>query len=220
MSVRQGKPGQAARMTRGPALSRCPEALVVAASTGGLQALSTLLASLGATIARIPVFVVLHMPVGFEASVTAHIARISRMKVRAAIHGEAVRPGLIYFAPPERHLELAREKGVAKLVLHDGPAINFCKPSADHLFRSAAEVYGRAVIAVVLSGMGADGCAGAAAIVEMGGHVLAQDEESSAVWGMPAAVVEAGHAMAAMPLEDIAGYIGRALLSPPDGAAA
>lgn len=197
-----------------------PEALVVAASTGGLEALSSMLAGLGAAIARVPVFVVLHMPRGFEGSVTSHVARMCGRETCVAGNGEAVRAGVVYFAPPERHLEIVREKGRVLLRLHDGPALHFCKPAADHLFRSAAHVYGRDLVGVVLSGMGADGCAGAADIVREGGQVLAQDEESSAVWGMPGAVIEAGHAMAPMRLEDIAGWIARALQQRSGGAVA
>ncbi len=191
--------------------ARRPEAIVVAASTGGPQALAALFSELGKMIATVPVFVVLHMPEHFTDVVTAQIERMSGCATWAPKDGEIAKCGNIYFAPGSRHLVLKQAGLSVSMRLDDGPAINFCRPSADKLFSSAAEIYGRSLIGIVLSGMGNDGCAGAARIVETGGLVVAQDKETSAVWGMPAAVVGAGLASRVLPIDCIAGHVGRLL---------
>ncbi len=203
-----------------PRSMRRPEAIVVAASTGGPQALATLFSELGKMISSVPVYVVLHMPEHFTDVVTAQIERMSGCVTRAPKDGEVAKCGHIYFAPGSRHLALVQAGPSVSMRLDAGPAINFCRPSADKLFSSAAEVYGRSLIGIVLSGMGSDGCIGAAKIVETGGVVVAQDKETSAVWGMPAAVVEAGLASHVLPIDWIAGHVGRLLKGESAGVAA
>jgi two-component system chemotaxis response regulator CheB len=105
---------------------------------------------------------------------------------------ELLVPGQVYIAPGGRHLQVAGQRGGIRAVLDDGPAINFCKPSVDVLFHSAAQMLGSAVIGVVLTGMGTDGASGAGAIHAAGGAVFAQDEASSVVWGMPGAAYRTG----------------------------
>ena len=102
-----------------------------------------------------------------------------------AVDGEPVNAGSVYIAPGGKHMRVVRSNGTAAIALDDGPLINFCKPAVDPLFASAAEVWGHKALALVLTGMGSDGLLGAKAIVAAGGHVLAQDEASSVVWGMP-----------------------------------
>jgi two-component system chemotaxis response regulator CheB len=132
------------------------------------------------------------------------------LPVREAAEGEPVRPGTIYIARGNWHLEVvASSRGAANNTLHltQGPLENHCRPAVDVLFRSAAAVYGSGVLAVVLTGMGSDGMNGSRFIRAQGGSVLAQDQQSSAVWGMPGSVVNAGLAHKVLPLNAIASEI-------------
>jgi two-component system chemotaxis response regulator CheB len=116
---------------------------------------------------------------------------------------ETVKPGHIYLAPGGRHMRLARKGTGAVIALDDGPAVNFCKPAVDPLFASAVEVWQGGVLAVILTGMGSDGMRGGKQIVAAGGNVIAQDEASSVVWGMPGAAAHAGICAAILPLQQI-----------------
>jgi two-component system chemotaxis response regulator CheB len=186
-----------------------PRVLVIGASTGGPQALGTLMASLGSVIDRAPVLITQHMPPTFTAILSEHLARVSGRPAREAQDGEPVLAGNIYVAPGGRHLRVARIDGTAVAQVDNGPAVNFCKPAVDPLFASAAKVWGGWNLALVLTGMGSDGTEGAAEIVAAGGNVVAQDEASSVVWGMPGSVAHAGHCAAVLPLERMAGTITR-----------
>jgi two-component system chemotaxis response regulator CheB len=132
--------------------------------------------------------------------------------VREAIDGEPVLAGTTYLAPGGRHMKVERRSGTAVIVLDDGPQVNFCKPAVDPLFSSAAEVWGSWNMAVILTGMGHDGAQGAADIVAGGGCVIAQDEASSVIWGMPGAAVEAGVCSAVLPLDQIGPQVVRSFL--------
>ncbi|MCB1541837.1 MAG: chemotaxis protein CheB [Rhodoblastus sp.] len=184
-----------------------PRALVVGASTGGPQALAALLPRIGPRLKHIPVVIVLHMPTNFTDVVTGQIAQLTGQPTSAAINGEELRPGHIYFAPGETHLKIVRVGPYYALAHFDGPPENFCKPAVDVLFRSAADAYGAGVLGVVLTGMGSDGLDGSRRIVEAGGSVIVQDEASSAVWGMPGAVARAGLAAAVAPVSQLADAI-------------
>ena len=164
---------------------------------------------IGGVIERAPVLVTQHMPPTFTAILAEHIARIAKCPVREAKDGEEVNAGAIYLAPGGKHMTVARRDGVAVIVIEDGPPVNFCKPAVDPLFSSAAAVWGSKALALVLTGMGADGLAGAREIVAAGGHVLAQDEASSVVWGMPGQVAHAGLCSAVLPLSEIAPKLNR-----------
>jgi two-component system chemotaxis response regulator CheB len=129
--------------------------------------------------------------------------------VREATHGEAVRAGRILVAPGGRHMRVVRQNGEVHIALDNGPLINFCKPAVDPLFSSAAAAWGSGALALVLTGMGSDGTRGAAEIVAAGGGVIAQDEESSVVWGMPGSAANAGLCSALLPLDQIAPKIVR-----------
>lgn len=197
-----------------------PSALFIGASTGGPQALATLFKELTPHLDAVPVFVVLHMPTDFTSVVVGQIERLTGRSTIVAKHGESPRPGSVYFAPGGTHMRLLR-LGASLVICHkDSAPENFCKPSVDVLFRSAAAVYGPSTLGLVLTGMGSDGLAGSRAIVAAGGSVIAQDEASSVVWGMPRAVAQAGLASAVLPLSRIAATIG-CLLSGvrPQGAA-
>jgi two-component system chemotaxis response regulator CheB len=181
-----------------------PRVLLIGASTGGPQALNGLAAQLAGVLERAPVLITQHMPATFTAILAEHLARIAKSPVREGKDGEEVNAGTIYLAPGGKHMKVARRNGIAVISVADGPLINFCKPAVDPLFSSAAEVWGPKVLALVLTGMGSDGLRGAQAIVAAGGNVLAQDEASSVVWGMPGQVAHAGICSAILPLADIA----------------
>jgi two-component system chemotaxis response regulator CheB len=181
-----------------------PRALVIGSSTGGPQALMSVVAEIGPVIDRFPVLITQHMPPTFTTILAEHLARASNRPAREAIDGEAVRPGHIYLAPGGRHMRVVRHGGETAIVLDDGPPVNFCKPAVDPLFSSAIEVWQGATLALILTGMGSDGMRGGKDIVAAGGSVIAQDEATSVVWGMPGAAAHAGICSAVLPLNQIA----------------
>jgi two-component system, chemotaxis family, protein-glutamate methylesterase/glutaminase len=180
-----------------------PRALLIGSSTGGPQALAVIIQKLPAVIDRAPVLITQHMPPTFTTVLAEHLSRIGNRGAHEAEDGEPVLAGGIYVAPGGRHMRIARDRNGIRIVLGDDPPINFCRPSVDPLFASAAEVWGSSTLAVVLTGMGSDGCRGAADIAAAGGSVIAQDEASSVVWGMPRAVAQAGICSAILPLTEI-----------------
>jgi two-component system chemotaxis response regulator CheB len=181
-----------------------PRVLLIGSSTGGPQALMTLVAEIGAVIDRFPVLITQHMPPTFTTILAEHLARASHRPAREAVDGEIVKAGQIYLAPGGRHMRVSRHGSEAAIVLDDGPPVNFCKPAVDPLFTSAIDVWQGAILGVVLTGMGSDGMRGGKDIVAAGGNVIAQDEASSVVWGMPGAVANAGICAAILPLGQIA----------------
>jgi len=181
-----------------------PRVLLIGSSTGGPQALMTLVAELGAVIDRVPVLITQHMPPTFTTILAEHLARASRRPAHEAVDGESVKAGRIYLAPGGRHMRIARRGGDTVIALDDGAPINFCKPAVDPLFSSAIEIWQGGIMAVVLTGMGSDGMRGGKEIVAAGGSVIAQDEASSVVWGMPGAAANAGICAAVLPLLQIA----------------
>ena len=189
-----------------------PRALVIGSSTGGPQALTALLEKLTAAVDRAPVLITQHMPPTFTAVLAEHLRRVSGRGAHEAEDGEPVLAGGIYLAPGGRHMRVMRDGDIVKIALGDDPPINFCKPSVDPLFSTAAAVWGSSVLAVVLTGMGSDGTQGAADIAAAGGSVVAQDEATSVVWGMPRSVAQAGLCSAVLPLDQIPGKVLRLLL--------
>jgi two-component system, chemotaxis family, protein-glutamate methylesterase/glutaminase len=192
-----------------------PRVLLIGASTGGPQALNRLVVQIDAVLQRAPVLITQHMPPTFTAVLAEHLARVSKFPVREAIDGEEVNARTIYLAPGGKHMKVARRDGTAVIVVDDGPMVNFCKPAVDPMFASAAEVWGSKALALVLTGMGSDGLAGAKEVVAAGGHVIAQDEETSVVWGMPGQVTNAGLCSAVLPLPEIGGRITRLFTGEP-----
>jgi two-component system chemotaxis response regulator CheB len=188
---------------------QAPRALLIGSSTGGPQALMTLVAELGPVIDRFPVLITQHMPPTFTTILAEHLARSSQRPAREAVDGEVVRAGQIYLAPGGRHMRVVRNGTDAVIALDDGLPVNFCKPAVDPLFISAIDVWQAGVMAVVLTGMGSDGMRGGKEIVAAGGSVIAQDEASSVVWGMPGAAANAGICAAVLPLNQIAPKIAR-----------
>ena len=195
-----------------PFSNSTPRILLIGASTGGPQALQKLIARLDPITESAPILVTQHMPPTFTTILAEHLARASARPVREAVDGEPVLAGTIYLAPGGRHMRVARHKGAAVIALDDGPHINFCKPAVDPLFSSAAEVWGAWNMAVILTGMGHDGTHGAADIVAGGGSVIAQDEATSVIWGMPGSAVESGVCSAVLPLDQIGPRVVRSFL--------
>lgn len=180
-----------------------PRVLLIGSSTGGPQALNALIGKITGVVDRAPVLITQHMPPTFTAILAEHLERLIKKPVREAQDGEEIAPGTVYIAPGGKHMSIVRRDGAAMAALDDGPLINFCKPAVDPLFFSAAQVWGNKVLALVLTGMGSDGLNGAHAVVAAGGHVLAQDEATSVVWGMPGQVAHAGLCSAVLPLAEI-----------------
>src|SRR5205085_1381537 len=173
-----------------------PRVLLIGSSTGGPQALNAILGAIGRVIDNAPVLITQHMPPTFTTILAEHLARTSGRPAAEARDGELIRAGHIYVAPGGLHMRVARRDGLPVIGLDDGPPVHFCKPAVDPLFASAAAVWGSWNLALVLTGMGADGARGAAQLVAAGGGVIAQDEASSVVWGMPGRVAQAGLASA------------------------
>ena len=189
-----------------------PRVLLIGASTGGPQALTKMVARLDAVAGSAPVLITQHMPPTFTTILAEHLARAGARPVREAVDAEPVLAGTMYLAPGGKHMRVARRDGTAVIMLDDGPPVHFCKPAVDPLFSSAAEVWGSWNLAVILTGMGTDGTDGAAAIAAAGGSVIAQDEASSVVWGMPGSAVHAGICSAVLPLDQIAPKVARMFL--------
>jgi two-component system chemotaxis response regulator CheB len=186
-----------------------PRVLVIGASTGGPQALTGLMKELRGVIDDFPVLITQHMPPTFTTILAEHIARVSGKPAREAMDGHEINSGNIYLAPGGKHMTVARRDGIAVTEVTDDPPINFCKPAVDPMFASAASVWGQWVLGLVLTGMGADGLQGSKRIVAGGGAVIAQDEATSVIWGMPGQVAQAGLASAILPLDQIAATITR-----------
>jgi two-component system, chemotaxis family, protein-glutamate methylesterase/glutaminase len=181
-----------------------PRVLLIGSSTGGPQALMSVVSEIGPVIDRFPVLITQHMPPTFTTILAEHLARSSNRPAHEAIDGEAVKAGHIYLAPGGRHMRVVRQGTGAAIALDDGPAINFCKPAVDPLFSSAIDVWQGSTLALILTGMGADGTRGGKDIVAAGGSVVVQDEATSVVWGMPGAAAHAGICAAVLPLNQIA----------------
>jgi two-component system, chemotaxis family, protein-glutamate methylesterase/glutaminase len=186
-----------------------PRVLLIGSSTGGPQAVNAVINGIGAVIDQAPVLITQHMPPTFTTIFAEHLARASGRPVAEAQHGEPVCAGHIYVAPGGHHMRVVRGDNGAQITLDDGAPINFCKPAVDPMFSSAAAVWGGSSLALVLTGMGSDGARGAAEIVAAGGGVVAQDEATSVVWGMPGSVANAGLCSAILPLDQIAPRIVR-----------
>lgn len=186
-----------------------PRVLLIGSSTGGPQALTSLVVRLGPVLDRAPVLITQHMPPTFTTILAEHLARASGRTAHEAIDGEAVVAGTIYLAPGGRHMSVTRRNGQPAIALDDGPLINFCRPAVDPLFSSAVQIWGGGILALVLTGMGSDGTHGAQDVAAAGGSVIAQDEATSVVWGMPGAAANAGVCSAVLPLDQIGAKIVR-----------
>lgn len=180
-----------------------PRAILIGSSTGGPQALATLIKGLVPIIDRVPVMIVQHMPPIFTATLAEHLGRFAGKPAREAINGEPLKAGMIYVAPGGKHLALIKRDHGVEVVIDDSAPIHFCKPAVDALFLSASAALDGRVLAIVLTGMGSDGKKGALAIADNCGNVIAQDEATSVIWGMPGSAANAGACAAVLPLNEI-----------------
>ena len=155
----------------------------------------------------LPILITQHMPKTFTAMLAQHLERVSNRQSAEAVDGEPILPNRIYVAPGEQHMLVAGSKSAPVIRLDDGPPENFCKPAVDPMLRSVVNVYGARVLTVILTGMGHDGLVGAQSVIDAGGALLAQDEATSVVWGMPGAVANAGLCNAILPVTEIAAHI-------------
>jgi two-component system chemotaxis response regulator CheB len=193
-----------------PPPARRPVLLAVGSSTGGPQALFTLVQGLGPRL-PVPGVITQHMPPLFTSILAEHITRLGAAPCAEARDGEPLQAGRLYLAPGDRHLTVGQRGGRLVAQLADTPAENFCRPSVDPMLRSAAAACDGRVLTVMLTGMGHDGLAGTRAVVSAGGTAIAQDEASSVVWGMPGAIAQAGLCHAVLPLPRIAARVSELL---------
>jgi two-component system chemotaxis response regulator CheB len=203
-SVRPKPP--TAGITLRPASLIKPEILFIGSSTGGPQALMAVLGELGSAF-DLPIVITQHMPKTFTGILAQHIGKATQRPTAEAVDGETIEKGRIYVAPGEKHLLVESGQGRPTLRLDDGPPENYCKPAVDPMLRSAAPIYRQKLLTLILTGMGHDGREGGRNVVDAGGTVIAQDEASSVVWGMPGAVANAGLCSAVLPLQQIARHI-------------
>lgn len=180
-----------------------PQCLLIGSSTGGPRAVERVLQDLQPILPNIPVMIVQHMPPMFTAVFAEHLQALLSVPCREAKDGEPVTAGTVLVAPGGRHMGVVATPGKPVVRLNDDPAENFCRPAVDVLFREAASVFGASALAAVLTGMGSDGTAGARHLIKAGATVIAQDEATSIVWGMPGSVVKAGLAHEVLPLDAI-----------------
>lgn len=186
-----------------------PQVLAIGASTGGPPALLRLFESLRGAAPQ-PILLTQHMPATFTTLLAEQLGRAADRPCAEGRDGEPVVPGRIYVAPGGWHMTVARDGALPVIRLDQEPPEHFCRPAVDPLLRAAAEVYGPAVLAVILTGMGADGAKGCEAVARAGGRFIVQDEATSAVWGMPGAAAATGLAEAVLPLDDVGPWLRRA----------
>ena len=189
-----------------PASRKTPEILVIASSTGGPNALKVLFSGLPSAMS-LPILIAQHMPPAFTGALAKNLCQLTGRPGGEGQEGEIVKPGHFYVAPGDKHMAVEKVGPDVVIRINQDPPENFCRPSADPLFRSAAKIYGAGTLAAVLTGMGQDGKPGAEDIAAADGTIVAQDEETSVVWGMPRAVAMAGLCSAVLALGDISQYL-------------
>lgn len=203
MPADKAAPKEAKPIALRPMKAIHPDVIAIGSSTGGPQALFRVLKDLPAELKQ-PIVITQHMPPTFTTILAEHVARASGRPTSEAKDGEVLQPGHIYVAPGDYHMLITKDGTQKKIRLTQDPPENFCRPAVDPMLRSLVECYGgNKILTVILTGMGADGCKGAKAVVDAGGLLIAQDEESSVVWGMPGAVATAGLCSAVLPVLEI-----------------
>lgn len=184
-------------------------AIAIASSTGGPKALSNLLENIGDLhkLSDIPIFITQHMPPNFTTKLAESLNVISKRNCREGQDGEVVHRNNIYIAPGGFHMAFKGNEINLKIVTNEDPQENFCRPSADHMIRSLLKVYGDSLLVIVLTGMGADGLKATKMAKDKGCYIVAQDQETSVVWGMPGAVAKAGLCDQILPIDEIANHL-------------
>ena len=188
-----------------------PQIVVIGASTGGPKALSQVLSGLPQDF-PLPILLVQHMPPLFTPMLAKHIEADTGRPCQEAVDGGRIERHRTYVAPGDYHMVIDKRGDHMVTLLNQTPPEHYCRPSVNPLFRTAAEWYGKTVLGVMLTGMGDDGIEGTGLLVERQGHMIAQDEATSVVWGMPGAVARAGLAHEILPLSQIASAIERICL--------
>jgi len=191
-----------------PKAKGTPQIIAIGSSTGGPQALREVIEAIPADI-KAPIVLAQHMPALFTKILGEHLTKAGKLTCKEAEDKERLKPATLYIAPGDFHLTVRKDAGGFYACLDQTPPINFCRPAVDPLFQSVSEATGGVALGVVLTGMGHDGREGARALRNAGGTVLAQDEKTSVVWGMPGAVAEAGLADEILPLKDVGSAIVR-----------
>jgi two-component system, chemotaxis family, protein-glutamate methylesterase/glutaminase len=181
-----------------------PSLVLVGASTGGPNAILEFLKLARPSLQKLPIVITQHMPAAFTAMFAEHLRRTLIIDAAEAQHGEVIEPGRVYVAPGGKHLRITRGTRGLQARIDDDAPINFCKPAVDATFTTAAQIVGPAALGVMLTGMGSDGLKGSGDIVAAGGNIIAQDEASSVVWGMPGAVAKHGLCAAIEPVPKLA----------------
>lgn len=199
-------PAKSSVITLRKSPSSLASVLAIGSSTGGPQALLEVLGGLQEDF-NLPVLITQHMPATFTGILAEHISKATGRDAKEGQDGETVTPGRIYIAPGDFHMSLEADGNESVIRLNQDPPVNFCRPAVDVMLRSMAAIYGNQLLTVILTGMGQDGLVGSGAVVEAGGTVIAQDEETSVVWGMPGAVTNAGVCSAVLPLKKLADKI-------------
>lgn len=179
-----------------------PKVVVIGVSTGGPTALGEILPTMPADF-PLPILIVQHMPPLFTRLLAERLNSTCRLRVQEASQGDAIEPGRILIAPGDFHMKLVSNNGKVSVSLDQSPRQNSCRPAVDALFASTGEVYGGAALAVILTGMGQDGLRGTGILKAQGASIIAQDEASCVVWGMPGAVVNAGLVDRVLPLNEV-----------------
>jgi len=182
-----------------------PAIIGIGSSTGGPQALFNVLNDVGGC--PVPIVITQHMPKTFTAILAEHIQQNCHLPAHEGADGMALEKGHVYIAPGGHHMEIERTDQTAHIRLNEGPPENYCKPSVDPMMRSLIDAYGKKTLGIMLTGMGHDGLNSFTALAAAGGNIIAQDEKTSVVWGMPGAVAMAGLCTEIMPLAQIGPWI-------------
>lgn len=186
-----------------------PSVLALGSSTGGPQALFKVIQNFKGL--DVPIILTQHMPPTFTKILAQHITQQTGVNALEGESGMKVEKNNVYVAPGGKHMTFAKKDGSIEILLNDGPPENFCKPSVDPMLRSALNVWGGSkILTVILTGMGSDGLPGSRLVVQQGGRVIAQDQETSVVWGMPGAVATNGLCSSVLPLQEIGPYVRQA----------
>ncbi|MBL6948306.1 MAG: chemotaxis response regulator protein-glutamate methylesterase [Rhodospirillales bacterium] len=185
-----------------------PKLLAIGSSTGGPQALLALFKDLNPAL-DVPVIITQHMPPTFTRILSEHITKATEWTCTEAQEGEVLKSNHAYIAPGDFHMEVVESPAGPCLKMNKNPPENFCRPAVDPMFRSAVKVFGGRILATILTGMGNDGLKGGQEVINAGGTMVAQDEKSSVVWGMPGAVATAGLCSAVLPVAQLGGHINK-----------
>tara|TARA_R110002110_G_scaffold2152_4_gene9682 strand:+ start:11841 stop:12923 length:1083 start_codon:yes stop_codon:yes gene_type:complete len=203
-SAAEKKAVSAVPITKRPVSNVPPRIISIGSSTGGPQALFKVFEGLKGHIDHLPVVIAQHMPKAFTGILAEHLSKVANMRCAEGVDGEPLEAGRIYVAPGDFHMYIEKSGGGHVIRLNQDPPENYCRPSVEPLFRSVAKEFGSATLALMLTGMGHDGLASSETLVDSGATLIAQDEESSVVWGMPGAVANAGLCAEILPIDQIA----------------